>query len=353
MNRGREQRSGPPSRAGATTVAPYRKAAPPGGPQLKRIYSTHTLELIKKREKVLPPDANSKATSCKLYQLEEPVVFGCAGCGKDGIVFDSLAADTQRNVILCVRCFTKLVRPRQFRPSRLVPFPSLLSWLKYEPPTVSRTPTDVTMRAAEAVAPSGRRLAEGGLRPTDLSSLPANAMSSTVAEDDVGVRELLADRRQTHPCERVWGTCKHGPVCYFKSAPRDLCIEYLMGIATEEQAAIDGLSVEKGVFDLPQVEDPIPLPDDVRTLTESQLSDPASPINEWRRRRKKSANRAEWQLFNNGPVELVLRQCVAVADDDVGFLVDAIAAAPSSTVAEDDGQGVDEDGLGAILDSFL
>ena len=349
MNRGREPRSGPPSRAGAN-VAPYRKSSTMGS-QPKRIYSTHSLELLNKKEKALPPDANTKATSCKLYQLEEPVVFGCAGCGKDGIVFDSLAADTTRNVILCVRCFTKLVRPRQFRPSRLVPFPSLLSWLRYDAPKVSRTPTDVTMRAAEAVAPSGRRLAEGGLQPTDLSSLPANAMSSTVAESDAGARELLADM-QTHPCERVWGkgSCKH-PECYFKRAPRNLCIEYLMGIATEEQAAIDGLSIEK-VLDLPQTKDPIPLQAG-GTLTESQLSDPTSAINEWRRRRKKSDNRIEWELFNNGPVEQVLRQCVAVVDDDVGFIVDAVSAAPTSAAAEDDGQGLDDDGLGAILDSFL
>ena len=357
MNRGREPRSGPPSRAGGVVAAPYQSAKRPptlqGGSQPKRIFSTHSLELLPKREKVLPPDANAQATSCKLYQLEEPVVFGCAGCGKDGIVFDSLAADAARNVILCVRCFTKLVRPRLFRPSRLVPFPSLLSWLKYEAPKVSRTPVDVTQRAAEAVAPSGRRLAEGGLRPTDLTSLPANAMSSTVAEDDVGVREMLADRRQTHPCERVWGTCKHGVVCYFKDAPRNLAVEYLMGIATAEQAAIDGLSIE-AVFDLPQAADPLPIPAG-GSLSESQLADPTSAINEWRRRRKKSANRAEWQLFNNGPLDVVLRQCVPVTDDDIGFIVDAVVGGGAATgvVAEDDGQGVEDDGLGAILDSFL
>jgi len=37
------------------------------------------------------------------------------------------------------------------------------------------------------------------------------------------------DQPTTHPCERVFGSCKGGQECKFKDAPRDACVTFLKG----------------------------------------------------------------------------------------------------------------------------
>eukprot|EP00758_Cryptobia_borreli_P009228 Tbor_TRINITY_DN5459_c0_g4::TRINITY_DN5459_c0_g4_i2::g.24561::m.24561 len=280
-----------------------------------RRVTAKSIDTLAKRKKVLPPDANSNATNCKLYQLEEHVLFHCAKCGKDGVKSDCLAVESDRNLLMCVRCFSKLVRPKQFKPTRLVPFPSLLSWLSYQPPTVmTSTPTDLSMRAADAVVPSGRRVATGTSEMTDIRALPSSGMVHSIGKDDAAGQKVLRERAELHPCIRLWGECFHGALCYYKDAPKPVAIEYLMGICTAEQAKTQGLIVEKA-FDLPQTSDPIRA-----IVVESRdFSNKDSSIMQWLSRRKQSHNKAEWQLFNNGGnLEELIRQFVYVREVPVG-----------------------------------
>lgn len=254
---------------------------PAGPPRL----TIHNFAIFNARAKKLPPDANIKAAlHTKLWQFPERVCFACAKCRRDNVQSDSVAIDPQSRVILCTACFTRIIRPRIYRPSRVVPFPSLLSWLNYKPAQAMNVDEDVMERPAEAVAPSGQRMAvplmAGGDRPTQLHRLPANAMnvvphtgggagshyanrgrggggSNFVAHRNgaggVGGRsanmnahhnnmanpnhsgksggatmDMNGERR--HPCIRVWGRCVHGETCLFRNAPFDLCLAYLMGI---------------------------------------------------------------------------------------------------------------------------
>ncbi|KAH9577177.1 hypothetical protein LSM04_005730 [Trypanosoma melophagium] len=273
------------------------------------------------REKKLPPDANAQAAlNTKLWQLSERASFYCNKCRRDNIISDSLGVDAVHHVMLCTRCFTRIIRPRTYRPSRVVPFPSLLSWLNYKPLKVMEMTDDVVSRPAEAVAPSGERIAVptlgGGDRPTRLQNLPAIAMNTVPSSrggvggagaglpnrggssavnlhQQQGQQQLQED--ETHPCRRVWGSCMHGETCLFRGAPYDLCISFLMGLCSGEEAKCRLL--HQHVFDLPSVADPMPT-----QRGAGDLDDPHSEWNKWMARRKNSPNSAEWQLWNNGPV---------------------------------------------------
>ncbi|KAG5493850.1 hypothetical protein JKF63_01682 [Porcisia hertigi] len=214
------------------------------------------------RIKKLPPDANVKAAlHTQLYQFPERVCFGCVKCRRDNVESDSVAIDLKNRIMLCTACFTRIIRPRTYTPSRVVPFPSLLSWLNYKPSHVMEMSDDVLERPAEAVAPSGERMAApmlaSGDRATNLGKLPAIAMSIAAGGrgrggDAAGGRrggatmdEALAQggagtTTGTHPCLRVWGVCQHGETCLFRNAPGDLCLAYLMGLCRGRNSPIGG-----------------------------------------------------------------------------------------------------------------
>ncbi|KEG13316.1 putative RNA-binding protein [Trypanosoma grayi] len=292
----------------STSVAPVESGGGSGSGRGPRRLTFNNFATFNAREKKFPPDANAQAAlKTKLWQLSERASFYCNKCRRDNIISDSIAVDTVHQVMLCTRCFTRIIRPRSYRPSRVVPFPSLLSWLSYKPSKVMEMSDDISSRPAEAVAPSGERTAApmlgGGDRPTHIQNLPAIAMNTVPSARGGAVLpgrgpEAAAAaqwKEETHPCCRVWGTCLHGETCLFRGAPYDLCICFLMGLCpgNAEKCRL----LHQHVFDLPNTAEPMPT---VRHA--GSLDDPQSAWGKWISKKKNSPNSAEWQLWNNGPV---------------------------------------------------
>ncbi|KAG8340790.1 hypothetical protein ERJ75_001426800 [Trypanosoma vivax] len=257
------------------------------------------------REKKLPLDANDKsAPNTKLWQLPERVFFYCNKCRRDNIISDSIAIDSVHQIMLCVRCFTRIIRPRSYHPSRIVPFPSLLSWLNYVPSKVMEVSEDIASRPAEVVAPSADRVATpaltGGSRPTPIQSLPPSAMNmvpsprSTTGQTGRDHQATIQQENTKHPCYRVWKSCVHGEMCMFRGAPYDLCICFLMGLCSGDEKC---QLLHQHVFDLPNTAHPMP-----PQRREGDLEDPHSEWGKWVARKRNSPNSAEWQLWHNGPV---------------------------------------------------
>ncbi|XQJ30405.1 hypothetical protein NXY56_006490 [Leishmania guyanensis] len=252
----------------AGTAAGGGGAAPTVGGNRPARLTVNNFTAFHARVKRLPPDANVKAAlHTQLYQFPERVCFGCVKCRRDNVESDSVAIDLKNRIMLCTACFTRIIRPRTYTPSRVIPFPSLLSWLNYKPSHVMKMSDDVLERPAEAVAPSGERMAApkltGGDRATDLGKLPAIAMNIAAGgrgrgSDTTGGRhggptidEVLAQGSNdtptgTHPCLRVWGVCQHGETCLFRNAPADLCLAYLMGLCRGRNMAISGTPAGDG-----------------------------------------------------------------------------------------------------------
>ncbi|EKG04962.1 hypothetical protein TCSYLVIO_003970 [Trypanosoma cruzi] len=261
------------------------------------------------REKKLPPDANARAApNTKLWQLQERASFYCHKCRRDNIISDTIAVDAVHQLMLCTRCFIRIIRPRSYRPSRVVPFPSLLSWLNYKPSKVMEMSEDIASRPAEAVAPSGERVANptlgGGDRPTHIQNLPAIAMKTIPSvRGDVAPTgrgpTLARQQDEIHPCCRVWGRCIHGETCLFRRAPYDLCLGFLMGLCLGDEEKCRFL--HQHVFSLPNAADPVPA-----ERRAEDLEDAESAWGKWIARRKNSPNSAEWQLWHNGPVQDLL-----------------------------------------------
>lgn len=284
-----------------------------GSSDARRI-TAYNFSTFEKREKRLPPDAcTDKAPRAKLFQFPDRVVFYCAKCRMDGISADSLAFDAAQNLMICVRCFERIVRPKKYRPSRVVPFPSLLSWLNHVPASVMKdVSSDVLDRPAEAAAPSGRRVATEmlGGGSTDIKALPATPALLTTVGGSAGSsgapsalqKALAADGADTHPCLRLWGGCVHGETCLFRNAPRDLCLAYLMGL--HPAADPDCQLVHQNVFGLPRPETA------PRLRRPGDLETPNSDIGKWIELKKRSSAKAEWQLFHNGPLMQLLEQFI-------------------------------------------
>ncbi|CCW60546.1 unnamed protein product [Phytomonas sp. EM1] len=323
-----------------TPGAPYRKLTPAlprqppptavstsGGSHLSRL-TINNFATFHARQKKLPPDANSKAAvNTKLWQFPERVCFSCVKCRRDNIQSDSVAVDLVNGIILCTACFTRIIRPRTYRPSRVVPFPSLLSWLNYKPSKVMEVSEDVLNRPAEAVVPSGDRIAvptlSGGDQPFNINKLPVIAMN-TVPTSSTGSKASKVgssgtssglvhttsslENAERHPCLRLWGSCQHGGTCLFRNAPFDLCLAYLMGLCRGEEEPNGVPSgnenttkcpfLHQTIYDLPNKMNPPPM-----LRHENDLDDEESVWAQWVRRRKNSLNSAEWQLWNNGPLE--------------------------------------------------
>lgn len=247
----------PPPTAASSVVARAVAAAAAtssgGGGHRPARLTINNFASFRARVKKLPPDANVKAAlHTQLYQFAERVCFGCVKCRRDNVESDCVAVDLKNRIMLCTPCFTRIIRPRTYAPSRVVPFPSLLSWLNYKPAHVMEMSEDALERPAEAVAPSGQRMAApmltGGDRATALGKLPAIAMSvaagrgrggagrgrggaaSGATLDDALAQGAAGTSGGTHPCLRVWGVCQHGETCLFRNAPADLCLAYLMGL---------------------------------------------------------------------------------------------------------------------------
>lgn len=281
----------------------------------ERRLTVHNLHSFEKREKRLPVDAcTTKAPHIKLYHFPDRVLFLCNRCRKDGITSDTCAVDSVNQIILCSRCVTRVIRPREYTPSRVVPFPSLLSWLNYKPSTVmTSVPTDVTARPAEAVAPTGHRVATGMLGGgySDLRALPSTPMAASA---EVPSSSTTSSLSTTHPCERVWGTCTHGVMCYFRNAPRSLCIAHLMGLCDGNTETCN--LVHQRVLDLPV--EPSTRPPRVQ---EGSPPAESAAFRQWMREQQQSPNKALWQLWNNGsttallnafvPVEVVQKKTIA------------------------------------------
>lgn len=285
----------------------------------------HTLHRMPRRVKPLPPDRNDAAVGAlQLLQFEEHVQFRCGRCKKDRIIADCLAADPQTGATQCVRCFTRLIRPKQFRPSRVVPFPSLLSWLNYRPQDVmaANGDEDVTQRAADIVAPSGHRVATESVVVPNLMAITESAMNPAGSLLEKRSRDLLraagvdvAPRAgATHPCLRVWGSCAHGDaMCMFVNAPGNLCVAFLMGLCAHgDECPL----LHQRVLDLP---DSIgsDLPPPPRFANAEHPS--AHLFKDWVARRQNSRNGAEWQLYNNGPLDGLFNQYLPapIADEQV------------------------------------
>lgn len=335
--------------SGAVVPSTSNEGPPKQGPPRLTINNFPTFHA---RVKKLPPDANTKAAiNTKLWQFPEQVLFACAKCRRDRIQSDSVAIDPKNKVVLCTSCFTRIVRPRTYKPSRVVPFPSLLSWLNYKPSKVLEVSEDVMMRPAEAVAPSGNRMAlpllASGDRPTSVDKLPAVGMnimpaaargsgvaaSSTVTAGAgaaggsnlyaAGGTDVIGDAK--HPCLRIWGVCQHGETCLYRNAPADLCLAYLMGLCRGEEGSGKGhhhygkaeedkktgrkprpcALLHQRIYDLPQDSDLCP---EVRYVGEIEGEEELNEEEEspwicWIARRRKSPNSAEWQLWNNGALK--------------------------------------------------
>lgn len=306
----------------ALSAAPHDapSSLPKRGEELSRRVTAYNIATFEKRTKELPPDAClEKAPRAIFYQFPDRVTFYCSKCRKDGISSDSLAFDAAHGIFMCTRCFERVVRPRKYRPSRVVPFPSLLSWLNYKPATVMTSVSeDILARPAEAAAPSGARAATemlGGARQTDIRALPATPSSITVLGGGSASSELaLAEREDitTHPCVRVWGRCAHGETCFFKNAPRDLCIAFLMGLCPGSVAVSeepDTAGADPSAAPHPSCSlhhqriEGLPAGDVVpRPRMAGDLENTESELSRWVSKKRNSANRVEWQLFHNGPL---------------------------------------------------
>lgn len=285
------------------------------------------------RAKKLPPDANSAAASnTKLYQFKEKMCFGCAKCRRDNIQSDTIAVNLNQRIILCSMCFTHIIRPRTYRPSRAVPFPSLLSWLDYKPVSRSMTVSEeIGERVAEAVLPSGDRMAEALLITTADTSARYNALPSIPTRNNgietmkpansrrttLGTNLEAAPSSKKHPCIRVWGACQHGPSCLFRDAPEDLCVGYLMGLCDGDPVKCS--LCHQDIYDLPPAD---PRPSCQRCPTD--LDDENTTWHRWVADRKRSLNNAEWQLWNNGSVEILLDRYVPVSIEEKTAEGDAV-----------------------------
>lgn len=291
----------------AMNAAPYNTTQAVAGPlpassvvasQGSRYFTVKNCSTFAMREKPLPPDAHvpDAYRGARLFQLQDPVCFRCAKCRRDGIQSDCVVVDAAQGTLLCARCFSRIIRPRHFKPTRVVPFPSLVSWLTYRPPSAAHAqPLDNIMaRPAEAVLPSGHRVDRQQSAPAGVAALPKTPMNPLGAQLEGAAREVLGDggSAELHPCIRVWGCCQHGAVCFFRQAPRSLCIEYLMGLCTSADTC--GRTHEN-VFDLPKKGD-------------GALPANGDQIAAWVEKKKKSSNQAEWQLWNNGPVDSLIAQ---------------------------------------------
>lgn len=281
------------------------------------------------RAKKLPPDANTAAAcNTKLFQFKEKMCFGCAKCRRDNIQSDTIAVNLRERIVLCTMCFTRIIRPRTYRPSRAVPFPSLLSWLDYKPVSKSMPVSeDISERVAEAVLPSGDRVADPllittGDIPTRFNALPSIAtrsndrdtmksMNSRIGGGTVDMNAGCVSTNRKHPCIRVWGVCEHGPSCLFREAPEDLCIAYLMGLCDGKPSQC--ILSHQDIYDLPPSD---PHPSVARRATD--LGSENTYWHQWVSDRKKSLNNAEWQLWNNGSVEVLLdRYAPALKEEKV------------------------------------
>ena len=372
---------------GASSTAVATAAAAASGPTTsssstatQTISNTRQFDQIEgKRLKPLPPDANAEILrtahngQLKLYQLERRAFFNCAKCRKANVQSDLLAVNYATNSFMCSRCFTKLIRPMSFKPTRLVPFPSLLSWLNFQKPQIfdpssssaaGAADEKVSKRFAEAVVPTGDRLATGlavnGFANNDLRALPSSAMATTIgaaAEDAYG-QQAAADSASLHPCGRLWGgagRCAHGAaLCAFAKAPYVQAIEYLMGIATREQCVAAGLRVDD-VFGLPRANDPMPTGAyggeeaeggaPLRYPTSADAADPSTPLGQWVARRKKSLNQPEWQLFNNGPLGPIIDRYAAFAKAPGAAATKTSSSSYASMVADNASSAAAMDGI--------
>lgn len=277
------------------------------------------LSSLEHRRKPLPPDAeSSRAIHTSLYQFRQMVRFGCAKCRRENVESDSVAIDTTSRIMLCTPCFARIVRPRSYRPTRVVPFPSLLSWLEYRPAEAQGVAEDVLERPGEAVAPSGDRIAdpllEGGSRPLPVSRLPANA---TMVVPTRGAATATAaavgngggDGDDTHPCLRVWRVCEHGSTCFFRNAPYRLCLAHLMGLCDGGGGCT---LLHEPVYDLPPTGG-LTRPS---ALRRGDVEDEEGEWARWIADKKRSANRAEWQLWNNGPVGELIEHYVPHEEEE-------------------------------------
>jgi hypothetical protein len=182
-----------------------------------------------------------------------------------------------------------------------VPFPSLLSWLNYKPAkAMSQVEAEVTLRAAEAVAPTGSRVATAGMISGggSIRALPATPMhivSSSSSSSAVAGGPPSSGGSKKHPCVRIWGRCAHGETCLYKDAPEELCLAYLAGLCTG--GGDDGSGgcrlIHQQVYGLPGPAEARP-----SSWQEPDLLDPSTKLSMWILRGQRSANRAEWQLWN-------------------------------------------------------
>ncbi|CUG90361.1 Hypothetical protein, putative [Bodo saltans] len=340
------------SRQTPTSGAPYAPsaaaAASRSDPASRRV-TAYNIATFEKRVKDLPPEASlEKAPRAKFYQFPDRVVFYCSKCRKDGISSDTLAFDPAHGIFMCVRCFERVVRPRTFKPSRVVPFPSLLSWLNYKPaPVMTTVSDDVMARPAEAAAPSGARAATEmlGGRNMDIKALPATPMNVTVHGSSSGADVLHsnggAEDATKHPCIRLWGRCAHGETCFFRSAPRELCLAYLMGLcpgamkspsANEEETA--SASPLKSCTHHHQTIEGLPAGEPVpRPRNRGDLENPDSTIARWVAKKRNSSNRVEWQLFHNGPLLDLMNEYVPEVVPEVAAPEEAAAQSAAAPVA--------------------
>ena len=290
--------------------------------------TARTIGSVPKRRKPLPPDAHTeRVPGFKLYQLPDNAEFRCTKCRRDRISDDSLAVDETAGVIMCARCYGREVRPRLYKPTRLVPFPSLLSWLNYEPQAVrTEVPADVGQRTAAAAMPSGHRVNVEMIGPSSVAELPRTPMNAQGNELDAGTRlqieanpaasaaaRAALERRDVHPCVRVFGACAHGSVCFFRNAPYNLSLSFLMGLRDESPT-----EECTPVFNLPDSRAP---------------ARGTAAFDAWVAAKRASANQAEWQLWN---------QPGAMA------LVDTVIPPPTAAEVEDaaaEDDGGDDDAL--------
>ena len=284
--------------------------------------STRNFGSVKKRLKSLPLDANAAATKAKLYQLDEHCEFRCCKCRKDRI-YDDIVAYEDGAGCICVPCFSKIVKPKNFRPTRMIPFPTLLSWLNYQPPPVETTVSeDVAEQSVAAVLPSGHRVEQtmltGGPVQTDVRMLPATPLNPFGDVMEPGARGILStsnvfsagilsgsSEAQPAPCAvcaSVFGRCSHGPgICIFSNAPIETCLLFFMGLCNNGELP-DGTRCGK-VF-----HDPLfGLPD--RSAGPCPSRDEGEGFDEWIQLKKKSLNTAEWQLWDQEGAIAAVERC--------------------------------------------
>ena len=292
----------------------------------RKYITVRTLGAVEHRVKPLPPDANATASTCTLYQLAEHVEFRCYRCRKDGVFADAVAADETSGLMMCQSCYARMVRPRQYRPTRMVPFPSLMSWLTYKPPSVATAVSqDVLQRPAEAALPSGRRVAMPEMitaapGASTIHALPATPLNPLGGALDPATRLLLESQAShseaareaiklagVHPCMVDFGVCQHGSLCFFARAPTNVWLPYLMGLC--DSSACPAEKVAERVFELPPSNDPRP--------PRRAKGDDAQRWLDWVSRRVHSQNQAEWQLWNQPWTTSTVDRFVPWEQDDI------------------------------------